>query len=162
MRHGRDGRPGPPTLTNAIDLFQTALMDQAALTPDQPNGGRPVIEYLTQDVATLPATATLREAAVALRQHDVSFAAVGEGVAIEGVISERDLVAAIASGLDMDQTTIGTIESNSLKWAQAASSVAEVAAEMLETSVRHILVCHADGTLAGVVSMRDLLAAYLA
>lgn len=137
-------------------------MEQADPSHDDDNGQRPVIEYLTAEVATLPATATLREAAAALRHHDVSFAAVGEGVAIEGVISERDLVAAIASELDMDTTTIGAIESNSLKWAQAESSVAEVAREMLETSVRHVLVMHADGTLAGVVSMRDLLAAYAA
>lgn len=124
-------------------------------------GARPVSEFVSGDVTTLAASTSLRSAAVALRRDDVSFAAVGEGVAIEGVISERDLVGAIALGLDLDDTTIETIESDSLKWATATSTVADVAEEMLETYVRHILVCNDDGTLAGVVSMRDLLTAYL-
>jgi CBS domain-containing protein len=76
------------------------------------------------------------------------------------VISERDLVDAIAMGLDIDETAIEIVESDSLKWATATSTVDDVAEEMLETYVRHILVCNEDGTLAGVVSMRDLLTAY--
>ena len=130
---------------------------------DAPNegGAQPVIGYVSDQVTTLLASTSLREAAVALRRDDVSFVAVGEGVAIEGVVSERDLVSAIADGLDLDDTPIGAIKSDSLKWATTLSTVADVAEEMLDTYVRHVLVCYEDGTLAGVVSMRDLLEAYV-
>ena len=138
--------------------FQNDLTDDDTTTF---GGARPVLEFVSDEVTTLAASTSLREAAIVLRRDDVSFAAVGEGVAIEGVISERDLVGAIALGLDLDDTTIEAIESDSLKWATATSTVEDVAEEMLETYVRHILVCNEDGTLAGVVSMRDLLTAYL-
>ncbi|MEP1123180.1 MAG: CBS domain-containing protein [Ilumatobacter sp.] len=120
---------------------------------------RPVRPFVVEDVVRVPLDETLRAVAVALRARDVSFAVVGEGDDIDGVISERDLVAAIAFGHDLDATTARDIESHSLNWASAAAAVGDVAEEMLETNVRHILVCHDDGTLAGVVSMRDLLAA---
>lgn len=142
----------------ARDRFKNDASDDAAAAF---GAARPVSEFISDDVTTLAASTTLREAAVVLRRDDVSFAAVGEGVAIEGVISERDLVGAIALGLDLDATTIEAIESDSLKWATATSTVEDVAEEMLTTYVRHILVCNEDGTLAGVVSMRDLLTAYL-
>ncbi len=144
------------------DRFQDDINDDDSFD-DTPvvGGARPVIEYVTDEVVTLAPSTSLREAAIALRRDDVSFAAVGEGVAIEGVISERDLVSAIALGLDIDDTTVEIIESDSLKWASATSTVDDVAEEMLETYLRHILVCNEDGTLAGVVSMRDLLTAYL-
>ncbi|MFK7918477.1 MAG: CBS domain-containing protein [Ilumatobacter sp.] len=122
---------------------------------------RPVLDFVTSQVTAVEPTMSLRDTAAVLRREQVSFAAVGEGAAIEGVVSERDLVGAIASGLDLDSTSIAAIESDGLKWAQATSTVAEVAAEMLDTAVRHVLVCHADGSLAGVVSMRDLLEAYV-
>ena len=124
-------------------------------------GNRHVAQFITDNVTRLAPSTSLREAAVALRRDDVSLAAVGVGSAIEGVISERDLVRAIAAGLDLDDTTVATIESGTLKWAPATSTVDVVAEEMLETYVRHILVGNEDGTLAGVVSMRDLLTAYL-
>ena len=124
-------------------------------------GGRPVAQFITDNLTRLTPSTSLRDAATALRRDDSSLAAVGVGDVIEGVISERDLVGAIASGLDLDETTIETIESASLKWATATSTVDDVAEEMLETYVRHILVGNDDGTFAGVVSMRDLLTAYL-
>jgi CBS domain-containing protein len=139
------------------DRFQDDTNDDDTLMI---GGARPVLEFVSDDVTTLLPTTSLREAAVALRRDDVSFAAVGVGAAIEGVISERDLVDAIAMGLDIDETAIEIVESDSLKWATATSTVDDVAEEMLETYVRHILVCNEDGTLAGVVSMRDLLTAY--
>lgn len=124
-------------------------------------GTRPVDEFLADDVTTIAPTATLREAAVLMRARDISLAVVGDRGDIEGVVSERDLVAAIALNLDLDQTTVAQIESDALRWATSTSTVDDVAEEMLEAYLRHLLVRDEDGGLAGVVSMRDLLTAYL-
>ncbi len=122
---------------------------------------RPVRPFVVGDVVRVRLDDTLRDVAVVLRDRDASFAVVGEGDDVDGVISERDLVTAIALGHDLDSTTARDIESHSLNWAPVTAEVGAVAEEMLETNVRHILVCHHDGTLAGVVSMRDLLAAHV-
>lgn len=124
-------------------------------------GGQPVSNFVSDDVITLASTATLRDAAKAIREQDVSIAVVSDGDGISGVISERDIVKAVAAGTDLDATTLDTLASGPLKWATVTVSVDDVAEEMLETYVRHILVANDDGSLAGVVSMRDLLTAYL-
>ena len=64
-----------------------------------------------------------------------------------------------AQGLAVDTTSASDIASTQLVWCDAAASVTEVATEMLEHYVRHILV-EDDGRLVGVVSARDLLGAY--
>lgn len=134
-----------------------------AFAGDGPIGGgaRPVRGFISETVTRLAPTTSLRDAATALQHNDVSLAVVGDGNEIEGVISERDLVRAVALGLEPDGHTVAEIESDSLRWAAATATVDDVAEEMLEAYVRHILVCNDDGTLAGVVSMRDLLTAYL-
>ena len=78
-----------------------------------------------------------------------------------GVVSERDIVRCVALGVDLDATTVETIESEDLKWAAQGSSVDTVAEEMMENYLRHMLIADDTGLLVGVVSMRDLLTAYL-
>ena len=124
-------------------------------------GARTIAEFISDDVLTLAPETTLREAAVALRTADVSLAVVSDGQRVNGVISERDIVAGIALGADLDEEPVGTMDAATLKCATPESTVDDVAEEMLTAYVRHILVRREDGTLAGVVSMRDLLTAYL-
>jgi CBS domain-containing protein len=124
-------------------------------------GGRTIAEFISDDVLTLASETTLREAAIALREADVSLAIVSDGQRVNGVISERDIVAAIALGADLDEEPVGTMDAATLKCATPESTVDVVAEEMLTAYVRHIVVRREDGTLAGIVSMRDLLSAYL-
>ncbi len=84
-----------------------------------------------------------------------------DGSRLYGVVSERDIVDAVALGTDLDNTPVTTIEAEDLKWATSTSTVDDVAEEMLENYLRHVLVGDDDGGLVGVVSMRDLLTAYL-
>jgi CBS domain-containing protein len=124
-------------------------------------GDRPVATVLAENVTRISPGTSLRDAAEILRREDVSIAVVGVGDAIDGVISERDFVSAIALGLDIDETTVDGVETHALKWATASSTIDDVAEEMLEMYVRHVLVCDDDGALVGLVSMRDLLSAYV-
>ncbi len=66
------------------------------------------------------------------------------------------------NGIDVSVSTqVEAIETENLKWAAETSTVDDVAEEMLENYLRHVLVGSDDGGLLGVVSMRDLLTAYL-
>jgi CBS domain-containing protein len=125
-------------------------------------GAQASIRLFTGDVvAMVGPDATLHEAAETLVADDVGLLVVGTAGQAEGVLSERDLVRAVASGRDPRTTLVRDVASTRLVWCDATATVAEVGELMMEQYVRHALVEDAEG-LVGVVSARDLLGAYIA
>jgi CBS domain-containing protein len=110
-------------------------------------------------IAMVPLDATVIDAARTLTDAEVGLAAVGDKNEVKAVVSERDIVHAVAAGRDPATTSVLDIASTGLVWADATASVAEVAAEMAEQYVRHVLV-EKDGRLVGIVSARDVLGVY--
>ena len=124
------------------------------------SGDAPVTAFMGEEPVLIPSSTSLREAARALHEGDTGLIVVGTTSAVEGVVSERDIVRAVSKGVDLDATTVAAVETKDLFWATEESTVAGVVEEMMEDYVRHILIGHSGG-LVGIVSMRDLLAAYL-
>lgn len=122
-------------------------------------GSMPVTAFLGDNVKTIPPDSSVLDVVAALADADVGLLALGEGHQITGVVSERDVVRALAKGMEPATTDAMDIASTKLVWCDASASVAEVATEMLEHYVRHVLV-EEDGHLVGMVSARDLLGAY--
>ena len=120
-----------------------------------------VSALVADTVARIGPEATLLEVADALAAGDVGVLVVGEDDKPQGVVSERDLVTAIAGRRPLDATTALDVASTELVWCDATATVAEVAEEMAEHYVRHVLV-EEDGRLVGIVSARDLLGVYAA
>lgn len=85
----------------------------------------------------------------------------GDGDRPEAIVSERDLVGAMAAGLDPATTPAMEVATTELVWCDVDSTIDEVAAEMMERYIRHVLV-EDRGRLVGLVSGRDLLAALCA
>jgi CBS domain-containing protein len=102
----------------------------------------------------------VRHAAEVIVEASIGCIVVGTLGSVEGVISERDIARAVAEGLDLDTTTVADIESTKLVWAPPDASVETVADEMMQDYVRHVLV-GGDGDVMGVVSMRDIISAYV-
>jgi CBS domain-containing protein len=75
-----------------------------------------------------------------------------------GIVSEHDIVRAVADGVD-PATTAADIAHTELFWTQATTTVAAVAVQMMDQYVRHMLV-EDGGRLSGIVSARDLLGVY--
>ena len=121
----------------------------------------PVSELTEDAVVRIAPEASLEEVADALVSGEIGVLLVGDEPAVSGIISERDLVRAVSKRLDLRTTRAIDVANVSLVWCDATATIDEVAAEMMEHYVRHVLV-EEDGRLVGVVSARDLLGAYAA
>jgi CBS domain-containing protein len=124
-------------------------------------GQTPVSTVVTDSIVRVAPDASVAEVAAVLTDASIGLVVVGEGDDIAGVVSERDIVTTIAEGRDPKTTLAGDIAHTELAWCDLSATVAEVAEEMMERYVRHVLVEDA-GRLVGIVSARDLLGVYAA
>jgi CBS domain-containing protein len=130
------------------------------MTTEVSPGSDTVALLVGAPVAKVRVDATLHEVATAMVGACVGALVVGERRgAPTGIVSERDLVRALAEGRDPDATRAGDIASTDLVWCAANATIAEVATEMMDEYVRHVLV-EDRGRLVGIVSARDVLGAY--
>lgn len=104
--------------------------------------------------------ATLAQAARAMDEAGVGALLVVERNALVGILSERDLVAAIADGADLRATVWDHMVPDPYT-VRPEAHVGEAARLMAEKEIRHLPVVSDDGTLHGLVSIRDLLLAAL-
>lgn len=115
------------------------------------------------DVATIGQTATLAEATHALGERRIGALVVsGDGRAIEGIISERDIVRATAAGgagaLD---ASVGSVMSTDVVTCTAGDGVDRLMSLMTARRIRHLPVVDDQGRLAGIVSIGDVVKARL-
>jgi CBS domain-containing protein len=108
-------------------------------------------------VAAINATATVREAARSLRNSDVGALVIMDGPEIVGIVSERDLVWALAADADADEVQVREIMSEDPRYATPTETAGSAVASMLSAGIRHLPVVD-DGELVGIVSMRALVA----
>jgi CBS domain-containing protein len=112
-------------------------------------------------VAKVAPEATIFEVADAMTAASVGALVVSDDDGAAGIVSERDIVGALAKRRDPATTRARDVASTTLVWCDAEATVAEVAEEMMERYVRHVLV-EDRGRLVGIVSARDVLGAYAA
>jgi CBS domain-containing protein len=121
----------------------------------------PVRLIMSSPVATLDVGATLKEAAEEMVRNDIGAVLVSDG-AQTGLISERDVISVLGA-LGQDATTqVDQVATWDLVWANPDDSIAVVGALMLEANVRHIPIDTSRSDAMGIVSVRDILAAFLA
>ncbi len=122
-------------------------------------GNTPITVYTSEDVSAIGPGASLLDAVQRLASDEVGLLVVGTAGQVEGVVSERDIIRAIAAGRDPAATPVSEVAASRLVWCEPTATVAEVATLMMAEYVRHVLVGEND-QLVGVVSARDLLGAY--
>jgi len=117
----------------------------------------PVRLIMSHPVATIDIGVSLREAAEQLAADEIGALLVtGEGPL--GMLSERDVIAAIGSGGDISLIQAGDAFNSDLIWASPDDSIAQAGVLMIEGGVRHLPI--GDGrTVLGIVSIRDVLGA---
>lgn len=107
-------------------------------------------------VFSIAASDSLAQAAVRMRENEVSALVVLEHGRCVGIITERDLTQAVADREWAETTPVSTYMTDRPIMVTPDTGVREAAAEMLETEVRHLPVGVGD-RLVGMVSLRDLL-----
>jgi len=119
-------------------------------------------DHLVRPAVVLDPTMTLREAATQLWAASAGAAVIGTATDLVGVLSERDVVMALAEGADPDATTAAEAMTPRVIAVRPDERLIDVAYLMFDDVIRHVPVVDEDGELAGVVSVRDLLRPLLA
>jgi len=114
-------------------------------------------------VETVAATATLQEAVRILARRRIGALLISQdGRHIDGILSERDIVRALAQDdIDFDTTRVSDLMVTAVHTAEPAATVSQVMALMDEKRIRHVPIVVDGNVLAGVVSIRDIVNARL-
>ena len=119
-----------------------------------------VREVMTEHVVTVPPGLTLRAAAKLMAEKKVGSVVVhdpdGQGV---GILTERDILRAIAGDLDADVETADTHITSELVYAAPGWSLEEATEAMRRGGFRHLVVLD-GGDVIGIISLRDVVKAW--
>jgi CBS domain-containing protein len=108
-------------------------------------------------VATIRPDDTVGAAIEALVSRNIgALVASQDGEAVDGIISERDIVHALARhGVALLALSVAEVMTRSVVTCDPTESVAELMAEMTNRRIRHLPVVR-DGRLCGIVSIGDV------
>jgi CBS domain-containing protein len=115
------------------------------------------------DLATAPVVSvrpdqSVRQAARVMMEHGTGSTVVLDGGALVGILTERDVLRAAATGTDLDATRVEQLMSPHVKTIGPDWEVYEATAEMAAQHIRHLVVCE-NAQVLGVLSVRDVLLA---
>src|SRR5487761_528316 len=124
---------------------------------DHPATSTTVRELMGKSTLCADPRQSLVDAAAEMRAHRTSALAVLDGDAIVSIVTERDLMRAIADGRDPGSPHVSQYMTHDPMTIDACKPAVEAAAMMVKHRVRQIPVTDA-GRLIGFLSARDLLA----
>jgi len=102
--------------------------------------------------------ATLLDVVKIMATHNIGLVAVvDEAGRPLGVVSERDVIRALARGVQLSAKAIEVGTRENLLTAKPEDDIYSAIKKMRERGTRHILVVGDAGKLVGVVSIRDLI-----
>lgn len=108
------------------------------------------------DIVSITPTTTVAEAAKFLKQHQIGAVLVLESDAIAGILSERDIVRALADlGSATLDKSVGDLMTKDVITVGPNASVNEVMTTMVGKRIRHLPVV-TGGKLTGIISIGDV------
>jgi len=111
------------------------------------------------DVVVAPPDMTVRELLDVLKARNLGAVVVSAGGrAVDGIVSERDVVRRLTEGAGVLDRPVHTImtPADRIQTCTATDTVDSLAELMTQRRVRHIPVVDEDGLLAGIVSIGDV------
>ena len=110
------------------------------------------------DLLSVGPETTIAEVARDMRKADSDCVAVMAQGRLVGIITERDLVRAIADGIDPREARADVVMTADPATVDADEDVAMVAVKMMRLGIRHLPVIDKAGKPVGLVSARNLVA----
>src|SRR6187401_2514336 len=110
---------------------------------------------MTRSLLTVQAGATLGEAAAAMAERGVGAVVVMEGDAIAAILTERDVMKAVAAG-QAGSAPVADWMTRHPETIEPEDTTDHAASLMIHGGFRHLPVV-VEGTVVGVVSIRDLM-----
>jgi CBS domain-containing protein len=114
-------------------------------------------EVMTKDLVTVPATASLEEAARLMRDNNIGDVLVVDDTgSLFGIVTDRDIVVeAVAEGIHPSSTTVDEVCTHDPVSLGPDDAVAKAAKLMSDRAIRRLPIVD-NGSLVGIVSLGDL------
>ena len=119
-----------------------------------------VSDAMTPNVVTIGPSHTLREASGIMAERGIGSVVVHDTEASgPGILTERDVVRAVASGVDLDAATASDYLTTDSAYGSPSWSLDEATEAMKRGGFRHLVVVEGSAVV-GIISMRDIVRAW--
>ena len=116
-----------------------------------------IAEVMNRSVVTVDPTSSIGEAAEKMIEAGVGAVVVVEDMArIVGIITERDLMRAVAQRARAAEARVRQWMTESVVTIEPDTEIKDAAKMMFEKNFRHLPVVNKDGRLMGIASLRRL------
>jgi CBS domain-containing protein len=113
-------------------------------------------EVMTPNPKALSQSATIMEAACAMRDNDIGDVVVLDNGRLCGIVTDRDIVVrALAAGCDPNRTSVGEICSRALVTLTPEDSTGQAVRVMREHAIRRLPI-EDGGRVVGIVTLGDV------
>jgi CBS domain-containing protein len=119
-----------------------------------------VADHMSRDLLTVEPGSALAQAAERMHERGVGAILVLEGSRLVGILTERDLLRAVATGFRPDDP-VSRWMTHHPEAIEPSDSLEHAAVLMIHGGFRHLPVVDGD-TVAGILSIRDLMRVALA
>src|SRR5207302_11283131 len=114
-------------------------------------------DIMTHDVEVVSAKASLKDAAMKMKELDVGLIPVCDGDRLKGVLTDRDItIRAAADGRDTEKTKVSEAMSKDIAYCLEEQEVEEAVSLMEARQIRRLPVLNQDKRLVGIVSLADI------
>ena len=116
-----------------------------------------VRDIMQKNVITIKHDKTVHDAAVTLKEKEISFLVIIDDERPIGVVSERDIVQKVVT---QDQKAssikIEDIMSKKFRWVTPDTPIEDAVQKMLNNNIRRLIILDNDEKLAGVITQTNL------
>lgn len=115
-----------------------------------------VRDIMQKNVITIEHDKTVHDAALILKEKEISFLVIIEDEKPTGIVSERDIVQKIAAeDLKASSVLIKDIMSKKFRWVSPDTVIEDAVQKMLNNNIRRLIILEGE-KLAGVITQTNL------